>query len=43
MNLTPELLLSAYAQGLFPMAHDDDQIGWYSPDPRAILIRPLPR
>lgn len=41
MNLTPELLLSAYAQGIFPMAHDDDQIYWYSPDPRAIL--PLER
>ena len=41
MNLTPELLLSAYAQGMFPMAHDDDQIDWYSPDPRAIL--PLDR
>ncbi len=41
MNLTPELLLSAYAQGMFPMAHDDDRIDWYSPDPRAIL--PLDR
>ena len=41
MNLTPELLLSAYAQGMFPMAHDDDQIYWYAPDPRAIL--PLDR
>lgn len=37
MNLTPELLLTAYAQGIFPMAHDDGQIYWYSPDPRAIL------
>lgn len=37
MNLTPELLLSAYAQGVFPMAHDDGRIYWYSPDPRAIL------
>lgn len=36
MNLTPELLLSAYAQGMFPMAVDDE-IYWYSPDPRAIL------
>lgn len=36
MNLTPELLLSAYAQGMFPMAFDDE-IYWYSPDPRAIL------
>lgn len=37
MNLTPELLLSAYAQGAFPMAHEDGRIYWYSPDPRAIL------
>lgn len=41
MNLTPELLLSAYAQGIFPMAHEDDRIYWYSPDPRAVL--PLDR
>jgi len=37
MNLTPEILLSAYAQGVFPMAHQDGRIYWYSPDPRAIL------
>lgn len=41
MNLTPELLLTAYSQGMFPMAHEDGQIYWYSPDPRAIL--PLDR
>lgn len=41
IKLTPELLLSAYAQGVFPMAHDDGEIYWYSPDPRAIL--PLDR
>ena len=37
MELTPELLLSAYAQGVFPMADDDGRIFWYDPDPRAIL------
>lgn len=37
MYLTPELLLTAYAQGVFPMAHEDGRIYWYSPDPRAIL------
>jgi leucyl/phenylalanyl-tRNA--protein transferase len=37
MLLTPELLLSAYAQGVFPMAGEDDRIYWYDPDPRAIL------
>lgn len=37
MQLTPELLLVAYAQGIFPMAHDDGRIYLYDPDPRAIL------
>lgn len=37
MELSPEVLLSAYMQGIFPMAHDDGRIYWYSPDPRAIL------
>lgn len=35
--LAPNLLLSAYAQGIFPMAHEDGKIYWYDPDPRAIL------
>lgn len=36
---TAEILLSAYAQGIFPMAHPEleDEIYWYAPDPRAIL------
>jgi leucyl/phenylalanyl-tRNA--protein transferase len=34
--LTPRLLLSAYAQGYFPMA-DGEEIHWYDPHPRAIL------
>lgn len=37
MVLTPDLLLSAYSQGIFPMADDDGTIYWYDPDPRAIL------
>jgi leucyl/phenylalanyl-tRNA--protein transferase len=37
MELTPEVLLSAYMQGIFPMAHDDGRIHWYSPNPRAVL------
>jgi leucyl/phenylalanyl-tRNA--protein transferase len=37
MPLTPELLLQAYCQGIFPMAEDDGTILWYDPDPRAIL------
>lgn len=36
MNLTPELLLSAYQRGIFPMAHQR-RIYWYDPDPRGIL------
>lgn len=36
MKLTPELLLSAYTQGIFPMAHADG-VYWYDPDPRAII------
>jgi leucyl/phenylalanyl-tRNA---protein transferase len=37
MRLPPEQLLSAYRQGWFPMAHDDGQLYWHRPDPRAIL------
>lgn len=37
MLLTPNLLLSAYCQGIFPMAHDDGRIYWYDPDSRTIL------
>jgi leucyl/phenylalanyl-tRNA--protein transferase len=37
MKLTPYLLLNAYAQGIFPMAHEDGEIYWYDPNPRAIL------
>lgn len=35
-RLTTELLLSAYAQGIFPM-DVEGQLRWFSPDPRAIL------
>ena len=41
MELSPQLLLSAYCQGVFPMADEDGAIFWYDPDPRAIL--PLDR
>jgi len=37
MQLTPELLLSAYCQGIFPMAQEDGAIYWYDPDPRSII------
>jgi leucyl/phenylalanyl-tRNA---protein transferase len=35
-KLNPELLVSAYAQGIFPMGVAG-RIRWFSPDPRAIL------
>lgn len=37
MELSPELLLHAYRQGLFPMGNDEGGIDWYCPDPRAII------
>ena len=37
MELTPDVLLSAYSRGVFPMAEQDGEIYWYRPDPRAIL------
>jgi leucyl/phenylalanyl-tRNA--protein transferase len=43
VTLSPELLLQAYAVGIFPMADsaEDDEIFWVDPDPRGIL--PLDR
>ncbi len=37
--LTPELVLSAYAEGLFPMAEarDDTALYWISPDARGVI------
>ena len=35
--LSPDLLLNAYCQGIFPMAGPDGRVYWYDPDPRAIL------
>lgn len=39
MDITPELLLNAYANGYFPMAdsRESSEIGWFSPNPRGIL------
>ena len=38
-NLTPELLLHGYAQGVFPMAEhrEDDDIFWVDPSDRGVL------
>jgi len=37
--LTPEILLSAYAQGMFPMAErrDDPTLYWVSPEKRGVI------
>ena len=37
-DLSPSTVLSAYAQGLFPMPLEPDgPIAWWSPDPRAVI------
>lgn len=38
-DLTPEMMLHAYASGIFPMAEtaDSDELHWFSPPVRAIL------
>jgi len=35
--IEPALLVHAYRQGIFPMAMEDEEIGWFSPDPRGVL------
>jgi len=35
--LYPEILISAYSQGFFPMADDEGKIYWHNPDPRAVV------
>ena len=35
--IDPDLLLHAYRLGVFPMAMEDGEIRWFSPDPRTIL------
>ena len=36
-DLVPEILLPAYASGIFPMADENDELFWLAPDPRAII------
>lgn len=38
-RLTPDILLTAYANGYFPMAkeHDDPEIYWFHPEERGVL------
>jgi leucyl/phenylalanyl-tRNA--protein transferase len=35
--IDPALLVRAYREGIFPMAVEGGEIGWFSPDPRGIL------
>jgi len=37
IRLDPQSLLSAYSQGIFPMADRSGRVKWYSADPRGIL------
>src|SRR5208337_2444506 len=37
-DLSPERLIAAYAQGIFPWYSDGDPIIWWSPDPRFVLF-----
>jgi leucyl/phenylalanyl-tRNA--protein transferase len=37
-DLSPETLLSAYPQGIFPWYSQGEPIMWWSPDPRLILF-----
>jgi leucyl/phenylalanyl-tRNA---protein transferase len=39
-DLSPERLLDAYANGIFPWFGDDDPVLWWSPDPRMVLFTP---
>ncbi len=36
-SLDPEVMLSAYAQGAFPMTDTDGQTRWYTADPRGVI------
>ena len=35
--IEPELLLHGYQLGVFPMAMEDGEIQWFSPDPRTVI------
>lgn len=37
-DLSPERLLQAYRQGIFPWFNADDPICWWSPDPRCVFL-----
>lgn len=35
--MDPHFLIRAYRAGIFPMALEDGEIGWFSPDPRGVI------
>jgi leucyl/phenylalanyl-tRNA--protein transferase len=37
-EITPEYILSAYCQGIYPWFCEDEPILWWSPDPRMLLF-----
>lgn len=37
-DLSPQRLISAYRNGIFPWFNDEDPILWWSPDPRMVLF-----
>jgi leucyl/phenylalanyl-tRNA--protein transferase len=37
-DLSVERLLQAYANGIFPWFMDDEDVFWYSPDPRMVMF-----
>ncbi len=37
-NLSPGMLISAYAQGIFPWFNEEDPLYWQSPDPRFVIL-----
>jgi len=38
MNLSPERILEAYRQGIFPWFNPGEPVLWWSPDPRMVLV-----
>jgi len=37
-DLSPERLIAAYSQGIFPWFNEGEEIMWWSPDPRAVIF-----
>ena len=37
-DISPETLLQAYRQGIFPWYNDNEPICWWSPEPRCVLF-----